>query len=242
MRHIRPDLYRLGSGYHNFYVFVEGGKATVVDAGCSKEWPDLVDCLASIGLTPQDVEAIIVTHAHADHIGFGREAADHHVRVEVHEEEEPRALGTYEGKAAVAPTELPLWRLQTWRFSIALIRAGVMKQPRLRSVETFSDGEILDLPGRPRVVHTPGHTEGHCAFLFSDRGVLCSGDALVTQNLLKRRERGPQLLPSMFHNDPDLTRESLTILERLEADLILPGHGTPFPGTPAEAVAIARSG
>lgn len=71
MRDITPGIHRLGSSHHNFYVITEGGKATVIDAGCSKEWPKLVEGLTAIGLALNDVEAIIVTHAHADHIGFG---------------------------------------------------------------------------------------------------------------------------------------------------------------------------
>jgi hypothetical protein len=42
---IVDGIHRLGTSYHNFYVITEGGKATVVDAGCSKEvkpWTSLV--------------------------------------------------------------------------------------------------------------------------------------------------------------------------------------------------------
>ena len=136
MIEIAPDTYRLGSSHHNFYVVTEGGRATVVDAGCSKEWPKLVAGLGEIGLGPDDVEAIVVTHAHADHIGFGREAQQNGLRVKVHEEEETRALGTYEGKAAIAIHQMPLWKPATWRFAIALMKEGVMKQPALDSVES----------------------------------------------------------------------------------------------------------
>ncbi len=239
MIEITPRIHRLGTSHHNFYIFVEGGKATVIDAGCSKEWPKLIAGLASIGLGSEDVEAILVTHAHADHIGFGRQAQKNGVRVEVHGDEESRALGTYEGKAAISPTELPLWRPGTWSFLIALMRVGVAKQPRLKSVETFGDGEVLDLPGKPRVVHTPGHTEGHSAFFFPEARVVFTGDALATRDLLGKSRLELQVMPDAFHNDPARNRESLGRLTSLRADLVLPGHGHPFEGTPAKAVAQA---
>ncbi len=239
MNEIRPGIHRLGSSHHNFYVFSEGGKATVIDAGCSKEWPKLVAGLETIGLEPADVEAILVTHAHADHIGFGREAQENGLRVEVHDEDEKRALGTYEGKTAVSLTQLPLWRPATWKFLVALLKEGVMKQPALETVETFSDGDVLDLPGKPRVVHTPGHTEGHSSFFFSSARTVFTGDALATQNVIGAHNDEPRLMPDIFHKDPALNRESLGRLSSLDADLVLPGHGIPFRGTPAEAVGQA---
>jgi glyoxylase-like metal-dependent hydrolase (beta-lactamase superfamily II) len=242
MREITPGIHRLGSSHHNFYVIAEGGKATVIDAGCSKEWPKLVEGLTTIGLAPNDVEAIIVTHAHADHIGFGRQAQEEGLRVEVHTEEETRALGTYKGKTAISAMQMPLWKPATWGFLIALIKVGVMKQPSLDSVETFDDGDVLDLPGHPRVVHTPGHTEGHSAFLLEDRKVLFAGDAIVTQDLFGSDVTRPQVMKDVFHNDPAQVTKSLDRLTGLTADLVLPGHGEPFPGSPAEMVRQAVGG
>ena len=236
MKEIAPGIHRLGSSHHNFYVFAEGGKATVIDAGCSKEWPKLVAGLETIGLEPGDVEAILVSHAHADHIGFGREAQENGLRVEVHDDEETRALGTYEGKTAVTPIQLPLWKPATWKFLVALLKEGILKQPALETVETFSDGDVLDLPGRPQVVHTPGHTEGHSSFYFSGIEAVFTGDALATQNLLGKHNDEPQIMQDIFHNDPALNRKSLGRLSSLDANLVLPGHGIPFRGTPAEAV------
>lgn len=239
MIEVGEQIYRLGTAHHNFYVVIEGGKTTVIDAGCSKEWPKLEEGLASIGLGPGDVEAILVTHAHADHIGFGREAAGAEIEVRVHIDEEPRALGTYEGRKAATVTDLPLWRIGTWRFLGALLRAGIMSQPALDSVTTMQDGENLDLPGSPRVIHTPGHTEGHVAFHLPSRSVVFTGDGLATRNVFGSSEVAPQMMPDTFHLDPVMARRSLERISGLQADLVLPGHGEPFHGSPAEAVAAA---
>jgi len=237
MFEVAAGIHRLGSSHHNFYVLAEGGKATVIDAGCSKEWPKLVSGLAEIGLMPTDVEAIIVTHAHADHIGFAPDAQENGLRVQVHEDEETRALGTYEGNPAIKPTQMPLWKPATWSFLIALLKEGILKHPHLDSVETFSDGEVLDLPGQPRVVHTPGHTEGHASFV-SGR-TLFSGDAVVMQNLFGRDRTTPFVMQDAFHNDPARVRESVQLLAGVDADLVLPGHGDPFVGSPRQMAEAA---
>ncbi|MDF1597113.1 MAG: MBL fold metallo-hydrolase [Acidimicrobiia bacterium] len=241
MIEIVDGIHRLGTSYHNFYVITEGGKATVIDAGCSKEWPKLVAGLGQIGLAPDDVEAIIATHSHADHLGFGREAANAGVTIKVHEAEEARALGRYQGKSAVAVSDLPLLRPGTWKFLIAVLRVGITKRPPLDSVETFTDGETLDLPGSPTVIHTPGHTEGHASFHLAKRGVLFSGDALVTRDILGSRTLRAQMLGDEFHNDPARARESLGRLAGIDAHLILPGHGDPLHTSPADAVRAVRA-
>ena len=91
------------------------------------------------------------------------------------------------------------------------------------------------------VVHTPGHTEGHCAFFLPAAKAVFTGDALATRNVFGTDALEPQLMPDAFHNDPALARTSIEQLVVLEADLVLPGHGSPFRGTPADAVAQARA-
>jgi glyoxylase-like metal-dependent hydrolase (beta-lactamase superfamily II) len=98
---------------------------------------------------------------------------------------------------------------------------------------------VLDVPGKPRAVHTPGHTDGHCALLFESRGALFVGDELCTWNPLTGT-RGPRLMPKVFDVSYAQCVESLARIEPLDAALILPGHGDPWSGTPADAVARAR--
>ena len=75
------------------------------------------------------------------------------------------------------------------------------------------------------VLHTPGHTPGHCAFALEDRGVIFSGDALVTRDNVSGRT-GPQ--PIRWNDDQEQARASYERLFALPADVVLPGHGEPW--------------
>jgi glyoxylase-like metal-dependent hydrolase (beta-lactamase superfamily II) len=236
MDRITDQITRLGTHAHNFYVVAEGGKATVVDAGCVRELPKLEKALAEIELGLDDVEAVLVTHAHADHFGFAAEAIEKGVTVKVHEDEATRAAGTYEGRFAVSPSELPMYKPAVLRNFLPMVVAGVMDVRHTDDFETVTDGEALDLPGRPTVVHTPGHTEGHAAFHSPSLDAVFTGDALATMPLLGG-PHGPQLIEDPFHLDPAQARESLARLATLDAGLVLPGHGQPMRVPIAEAVA-----
>jgi glyoxylase-like metal-dependent hydrolase (beta-lactamase superfamily II) len=238
MEQVAEGFYRLGRRLHNFYLISEGAKATVVDTGGSSELPLLEAALASIGLALDDVEAVLITHAHTDHLGSAGQISRHGVPVKVHEDEAVFAMD-YSAGSQVGTTDLPLWKPRAYAFILEMIRAGAHRTHRVKNVETVQDGDRLDLPGRPRVVATPGHTNGHAAYVFEKRRVLCSGDALVTDGIITRRT-GPQLMEQRFHTDPDRARESLEILARQVADLILPGHGPPWRGSPAQAVKLAQ--
>jgi glyoxylase-like metal-dependent hydrolase (beta-lactamase superfamily II) len=106
--------------------------------------------------------------------------------------------------------------------------------------ETFEDAAVLDVPGRPRVIHTPGHTPGHCALLFEQRGALFAGDALCTWNPVTG-QLGPQRFPSALNVNNAQALESLDRIEGLEAQVVLPGHGEPYREEPRGAVAAARA-
>lgn len=135
-------------------------------------------------------------------------------------------------------SDLPLWRPRVIALLATLGKAGALSAPKVEGAETFRDGDVLDVPGGPRVVHTPGHTEGHSAFHLETRRVVFSGDALVSIDMIRSND-GPQLMPNVFHTDAAQARESLSRLGSLDATLTLPGHGVPLEGPIARHIAAA---
>ena len=166
MQTVDDGIHRLGSHHHNFYVVVDGGKATVIDSGARKDYSQLVSGLSGWGLSVDDVEVILITHAHTDHMGSAAEAARSGAVVKGHEAEIPVLRGDRPVKQ-VTTSQLPLWKPGVWSFLFAMVRAGATGAPPIPGVESVVDGEVLDVPGRPRVVHTPGHTAGHAAYYLA---------------------------------------------------------------------------
>ena len=68
---------------------------------------------------------------------------------------------------------------------------------KIAEVTTFGAGDRLDVPGRPRVIHAPGHTDGCVALHFEGHQALLVGDVLCSRNPLTGR-RGVQVMPPAF--------------------------------------------
>lgn len=235
---VAPGVHRLGNALVNCYLIEDGNRMTLVDGGLPGFRPQLVEYLRSRGASLADIDAVILTHAHSDHVGMAELVrADAAATVYVHERDETMART---GKAHKRESGmLPYLRHPAlYRLFWVSGRLGGARTPNVEELTTFTDGD-LDVPGRPRIVPTPGHSPGHVAFHFPELGVLIGGDALCTYNPLTGR-RGPQLMPKAFAFDIGQAQESLAALERIDAGVLLLGHGEPWTDGPAEAVARAR--
>jgi glyoxylase-like metal-dependent hydrolase (beta-lactamase superfamily II) len=233
-------IHRLTDGVANFYLIEESGKLVLVDAGAPRDWALFTQAVSGLGEVVGDLDAVLLTHAHADHIGFAEQArATTGARVWVHEHDVQMArtgkVGPRDGK-----TSAYLLRSAFWRTALVLTMRGATKIIPVQEVSAFSDGEVLDVPGSPRVVHAPGHTDGSAAILLEDRAVLFTGDVLCTHNAYTGRV-GPQIMPSGLNADTPQALSSLANLTGIKADVLLPGHGEAWTGGVEEAIRQARA-
>lgn len=237
---VAPGVHRCGSERFNWYVIEESGRLTVVDCGLSSFWPSVEPSLGAIGRSPADVEAIVLTHGDGDHVGFAerlREASG--APVLIHEADEE--LATRGKIKRPEGTILPyLLNRATWAIAPEFLLGGGVRAPRVAEATTFVDGDVLDVPGSPRAVHTPGHTDGHCALLFEAHDTLFAGDALCTLNVLTGRT-GMQLMPRAFNVSSEAALRSLDAIEPLPARHVLVGHGEPWERGARQAVVAARA-
>jgi glyoxylase-like metal-dependent hydrolase (beta-lactamase superfamily II) len=230
---VADGVHRFGTRMVNWYLVERGGGITLVDAGMRGYWPQLTRALRNLGRKVEEVEAVVLTHAHADHVGFARQVrASSDATVWVHERDAEPGLRRF------PPFRLYL-RPTAWPLLAHGLRNGLLLTPDAAEVRTFTDGEVLEVPGQPRVRHLPGHTRGNCALHLPDVSVVFSGDALVTFDPYRQR-RGPRLLIRGVNEDNDQARASLDQLAELNAQVLLPGHGEPWRDGVAAAVAEAR--
>ncbi len=242
MTEVAPGVYRLGTRVVNWYLVKDGDAVTAVDAGLPGYGDTLESDLRSLGVEPGQVDAVVLTHSDSDHTGLATRLRDSGARVLIHETDSATLIkpGPKSGDAAPSKLLRQMWRPGMWRFMGHMARRGGAHPPSIEPDATFADGEVLEVPGRPRVLHTPGHTSGHSAFLFADRAVLFVGDAMCTWNPLTGG-RTPQLMPRVMNEDNRACLASLDAIASSDAAVLLPGHGDPWNGSAAAAAERARA-
>ncbi len=234
-----PGVVRLGTDVVNWYLVESDGKVVVVDAGQPAYRPQLDRGLRALGRKPADVAAVILTHAHADHIGVAEKLrTELGIPVYVHKDDEELAK-TRKAFGKTEASMLPYLRHPAALKLLAHLSTSGGLPPKIEEVVTFEADDELDVPGRPRVIHTPGHTMGHVAFHFPQHGALFAGDLICTWNPLTGG-RGPQLLPRAFNLSTPSMLDSLTKIQDLDANAVLVGHGPPWTESPRSAVESAR--
>jgi glyoxylase-like metal-dependent hydrolase (beta-lactamase superfamily II) len=235
---LADGVVRLGTSKVNWYLVADDSGVTVVDAGLSGLRSQLEPGLEMLGRSLDDVRAFLLTHGDADHTGVAgkmqREGDD--TPVHLHPDDEYLVHG---GRKK---TEDPMLGLLLKPGALSLFahfaRYGGANPPKIERTVALSDGQTVDVPGRPQVIHTPGHTEGHVVFHFPAHGAVFVGDTICTWHPISG-ERGPQ--PMAFNVSNATALNSLSRYEGLDAALVLVGHGEPWSEGPAAAVERARA-
>jgi glyoxylase-like metal-dependent hydrolase (beta-lactamase superfamily II) len=236
---VAPGVHRVEDAFTNWYLVEEDGRLTVVDAGVPTSWNSLVEAVQAIGRRLDDIEAVALTHAHFDHIGFAERARrELGVSVWVHENDflltrRPRMYGRERSPVLylTKPRALPI--------IAALVRARAFWPSPIEEVRRYTDGE-LPVPGAPRVVFTPGHTLGACALHLPGRDVVIAGDTVVTLNPYTG-STGPQIVARAATADSKRAMASLDALADTDASIVLTGHGDVWRDGAAEIVRRARA-
>ena len=232
---IAEGLHRIGSDIVNSYLVVDSGGVTIIDAGLPRYWKLLDAELARIGLTLDDVRALVLTHGDSDHIGFAaRLSREKGIPAYLHPADDDRARLEVKkpsrgwGPIKVGPLAGFLWYTA---------REGGLRIPPAGELRPIEDGQVLDVPGSPRIIHVPGHTPGSVAVHVPAVDALFLGDTMTTRNVLTG-VTGPK--PAPFTLEPRQALASLDRIEAVDATWVLPGHGPAWDGGVTEAVRLIR--
>lgn len=220
----------------NAYLLADPQGSTLVDCGMhlpddvesGRGWDYLVEALAICDHKPEDVRRLVLTHTHIDHYGLAgklraetgcevlmHEAADAELDVLRDPEKAAEELRSTYIDLGVDPDEVTeMTRFEDWsRYVSELIVAD----------RWLSDGDEIGCGGRSwQVVYTPGHARSHVCLFDREASILISGDHLlgaITPHIDFRRGEGDPLGDFL---------DSLEKVERLRAELVLPGHSRPF--------------
>ncbi len=226
-------IFRFDTDPFCWYVVEEASRLALVDAGFPGHYFTFRSGIERLGFGIKDVVGIVLTHAHTDHTGFAaRLSREADAPIFVHRDDAIKARRIL---------QLPWLTLlgNAWRPWCAgmlwhATRNGIFTCPRIRQVQTIADGQELDIPGRPVVIHTPGHTPGHASLHVKAASALLAGDAILTQSLRTGRVQQPLVPEKPYNEDDREARRSIARLRGLGEIIVLPGHGHKWTGDSSE--------
>ena len=226
---LAPGVYSIGQrkgGRVHAYLFEHGGELTLIDTLFDTDAHVVLDYLRGIGRSPADLKQIALTHAHRSHLGgLGRLKQLSGATVHAHAWE----ADIIAGERLAQPVSLrPRGPLSAYPFRIGLALGRPKHVPCPVDQAVQEDDQV----GPLRVLHIPGHTPGHLAFHWAERGVLAVGDAIATWPQLDAGWPG-------FNLNEEQYRASLRRLAQLEANVVAVGHGEALAEGAAEDVHAA---
>ena len=183
-------------------------EAVLIDTGLAGEISHLTRILREIGLDWPDIKAILLTHGHLDHTGnLARLKELAGAPVLAHALEQPHIDGTFPYRG---PSRLCGFMEAVGR-TLFRYRTVSIDQPLVPGTE-------LPYWGGLRVIHLPGHTEGHCGFYSERFNLLFSGDLFASYWF------STHLPPFFLNSCPEKTKASLGRVKALAPRCIIPNH------------------
>lgn len=215
---VTPNVWQLAFPVGHVHLVRLPDAYALIDTSVPGSAPAILDALARLGGSPQDVRQIVLTHSHFDHMGSAADLVEATgARVLAGAVDAPCIRGT-------APEPQPV-HTEPERALREQIMAGFSAADArsLRHVPVdveLYDGDTIDGWGEPvHVLHVPGHTAGSIALHLPSSGVLFSGDNVATAD--GRAILGP------FNVDREQAIASFRRLAALDVEALCVPHGEP---------------
>lgn len=216
---METSIYPIPMGFDTIYV-VRGKGVILIDGGDPKKIEKLKKGVKMAGIKPEEVQLIILTHGHWDHIGSAKDIQDWTgAKVMLHRGD----MHFLDDTVPSQPPGLTLWG----KICIAFIKVYTrfVRIPRFTvDIVAGDEGISLEDYGIPgKVVYTPGHSWGSVSVLL-DSGEVFVGDLAMNMFPLRLSPGLP-----IFGDDILLVKKSWQTLLDMGARQVYPAHGTSFP-------------
>lgn len=201
------------------YLLIDGDRAAFIDNNTNAAVPGLLAELSARGMSPAQVEYIIITHVHLDHAGgtSALAAACPDATIIAH----PRAA-----PHVIAPEKLVRSASAVYGEEEFRRLYGTIEPVAAERVRSMDDGDVIHFGTRElQFLHTRGHANHHFCIADSATGAIFTGDAfgLIYPAL---QSSGPFGLPSTSPTDfePELARDAVRRLVDARPSCLYPTH------------------
>ncbi|WP_091382977.1 MBL fold metallo-hydrolase [Geodermatophilus sp. DSM 45219] len=221
LREVLPGLHLLPLGISNAYLWRAAEGVTLIDTGPPGSGPAIRAALQHLGVPPEEVHHIVLTHFHDDHAGSAADVASWSgARVIAGAGDAAFVRGEQPGPPpAFTRAEQQLH---------AVVAADLQPASACRVDREVTDQEVLDLGEEAVVLSVPGHTPGSIALHLPAAGLLLTGDTIA--------EHRGQVVLGPFNIDRDAAWRSLQHLADLDVEVACFGHGQPVVGSASSAL------
>lgn len=196
----------------------DANSVILIDTGMPGEEEQLRKAMENVGISFDQLTAVILTHQDIDHIGglpniLSNSRKD--LAVYAHELEKPYIEGTY----PLIKTDLNRMKKEEIEALPEEMRNLYANPPKANVTHTIKDGQVLPYAGGIQVIETPGHTDGHVCLYLQQSKTLVAADAMYCVNGILGGTHEPTTL------DVDTARRSLEKLLDFEIDSVICYHG-----------------
>jgi len=163
---LQPDIFRVkGHGTSSHSYIIKGDCANLlIDSGVDTNFPVLQKSLLKIGLKIKDIDIVINTHEHFDHIGANRYFQDH---------------------ALIAAHRFAATKITLDDRYVTLYKSADLNEIPLKVHLWLESKSRFDLGNYSlNIIHTPGHTSGSICIYEPVRKILFTGDTVFAGGTL----------------------------------------------------------